>query len=96
MNEILTDAEYIKELEGMLRVMATFYQSCKETYFDKHFKTCSRANPDRRELTMVEHSEWQRFPLIQGTKLQHIVLTIAKSEKDNPEKIDAMIARFEQ
>lgn len=73
MDTALTDAEYIKELEGMLRVMARFYESCKETYFDKHLQTCSITNPDRRELTDAENSEWQRFPLVQGMKLQNIV-----------------------
>jgi septum formation inhibitor MinC len=93
-HKFLSDEEYIKELEGIACFLAGCYEKAKETYFDKHMETCSRANPDRRELTKAEQNEWQRFPMIQGTRLQQVISTIAKSEKSNPKNISGLIERF--
>lgn len=61
----------------ILVMLAKHYKDTKERYFDRHMKTCSMSNPNRRELTVFEQAEWQSFPLVQGTKLQNIVEKIA-------------------
>ena len=81
LSAVLSDAEYIQELEGLVCFLAGCYEKTKETYFDKHMETCSVANPNRRDLTESEQSEWQRFPMIQGLRLQHIISDIAKANK---------------
>ena len=90
----LSDADYIKELEGIICFLAGCYDKTKEIYFDKHMNTCSVSNPNRRDLTDAEQSEWQRFPMIQGTKLQHVISNIAKANKPNPNDVDSMMSRF--
>lgn len=67
---LLPDSEYIKELEGFICFLAVCYEKAKETYFDKHMETCSVSNSSRRDLTEAEENEWQRFPMIQGLRLQ--------------------------
>ncbi len=94
LNELMSDAEYIKELEGFVCFLAGCYELTKEVYFDKHMKTCSVSNPDRRELTESEQREWQRFPMIQGTALQHIVSDMAKENKPPPKDAQGMLRRF--
>lgn len=90
----MEDKEYIKELEGMLVFLAKCYTKSKETYFDVHLKTCSIANPDRRDLTEHEQNEVTRFPLVQGTVLQNIVDDISKANKPNPKDIKEAMLRF--
>ena len=90
----MKDEDYIKQLEGFVCFLAQCYEQSKEVYFDKHMKTCSVGNPDRRDLTEAEQSEWQRFPMIQGTRLQNIVSEIAKCDKPRPSDTNAMIKRF--
>jgi hypothetical protein len=90
----LSDAEYIQELEGFVCFLAGCYEKTKETYFDKHMETCSVANPNRRDLTEAEQSEWQRFPMIQGSILQHIVSDIVKANKPNPKDVQGLLRRF--
>lgn len=91
---VISDAEYIRELEGLVCFLSGCYEKAKNTYHDKHLETCSRANPNRRDLTECEQNEWQRFPLIQGTKLQHVILDISQSKKPTPENIDGFLKRF--
>lgn len=93
-NAIISDSDYIAELESVVCFLAGCYEKTKETYFDKHLHTCSRANPDRRDLTEVEQREWQRFPLIQGSILQGLVSEMAKSNKPNPQRIKSMVKRL--
>lgn len=90
----LSDADYIKELEGLVCFLARCYEKTKEAYFDKHMAACSVANPNRRDLTDAENSEWQRFPMIQGTKLQKVVSEIAESNKHAPKNIEGLMKRF--
>lgn len=94
LSAVLSDAEYIQELEGLVCFLAECYEKTKETYFDKHMETCSVANPNRRDLTEAEQSEWQRFPMIQGSRLQHIVSDIAKSNKPTPKDVQGLLRRF--
>ena len=94
LSAVLSDADYIQELEGLICFLAGCYEKAKETYFDKHMETCSVANPNRRDLTDAEQSEWQRFPMIQGTRLQHIVSDIAKANKPTPKDIQGLLSRF--
>jgi hypothetical protein len=94
LSAVLSDAEYIQELEGLVCFLAGCYEKTKETYFDKHMETCSVANPNRRDLTEAEKSEWQRFPMIQGSRLQHIVSDIAKSNKPTPKDVQGLLRRF--
>jgi hypothetical protein len=89
-----SDADYIKELEGLICFLAGCYEKTKETYFDKHLHTCSVANPNRRDLTDAEQSEWQRFPMIQGTRLQNIISAIAKANKPTPIDAQGLLERF--
>lgn len=80
MNEELKSAEEIQEIidsEKLLIMLARHYQDTKERYFDRHMKTVSASNTNRRELTVFEQSEWQSFPLVQGTKLQILIEKIA-------------------
>jgi hypothetical protein len=91
---VLPDADYIKELEGLICFLARCYEKTKETYFDKHLHTCSVANPDRRDLTDAEQSEWQRFPMIQGTRFQNIITAIAKANKPTPIDSQSLLERF--
>jgi hypothetical protein len=91
---VLSDADYIKELEGLICFLAGCYEKTKETYFDKHLHTCSVANPNRRDLTDAEQSEWQRFPMIQGTRLQNIISAIAKANKPIPIDAQGLLERF--
>ncbi len=91
---IISDADYIKELEGFARFLASCYEKAKETYFDKHMETSSVANPNRRDLTEAEQKEWQRFPLVQGLIVQDAVSKIAKSNKPNPIDLKQMMKRF--
>jgi hypothetical protein len=91
---VLSDADYIKELEGLICFLAGCYEKTKETYFDKHLHTCSVANPNRRDLTDAEQSEWQRFPMIQGTRLQNIISAIAKANKPTPIDAQGLLERF--
>ena len=91
---IISDVDYIKELEGLVCFLAGCYEKTKETYFDKHMETCSVANPNRRDLTESEQSEWQRFPMIQGAKLQNIISIIAKIDKPTPIDIQGLLERF--
>lgn len=94
LSPLLSDAEYIKELESAVCFLARCYEKTKEIYFDKHMNTSSVANHNRRELTDAEQSEWQRFPMIQGSRLQHIVSDIAKSNKPNPSDIQGLLRRL--
>jgi len=94
LSAVLSDTDYIKELEGIICFLAGCYDKTKEIYFDKHMNTCSASNPNRRDLTDAEQSEWQRFPMIQGTKLQHVISDIAKANKPNPNDVDSMLRRF--
>ena len=91
---ILNDAEYINELEWLVCFLARCYEKTKETYFDKHMVTCSVANQNRRDLTEAEQSEWQRFPMIQGSTLQNIVSDIAKANKPTPKDVQSLLRRF--
>ena len=74
--------------------MAQVYEKLKGTYFDAYMKTCSIDNPNRRQLTEHEQSEWQRFSLVQGGKLQNIVSHFASANKPRPNDIDATLHRF--
>ncbi len=94
LSTVLSDAEYIKELEGLVCFLAGCYEKTKETYFDKHMETCSITNPNRRDLTEAEEREWQRFPMIQGTRLQHVVSNIVKVNKPTPKDIQGLLRRF--
>jgi len=94
LSAVLSDAEYIQELEGLVCFLAGCYEKTKETYFDKHMETCSVANPNKRDLTEAEQSEWQRFPMIQGSILQHIVSDIAKANKPTPKDVQGLLRRF--
>lgn len=94
LSAVLSDAEYIQELEGLVCFLARCYEKTKETYFDRHMETCSVANPNRRDLTEAEQSEWQRFPMIQGSRLQHIVSDIAKANKPTPKDVQGLLRRF--
>jgi len=94
LSAVLSDAEYIKELEGLVCFLAGCYEKTKETYFDKHMYTCSVTNPNRRNLSEAEQSEWQRFPMIQGSILQHIVSDIAKANKPTPKDVQGLLRRF--
>lgn len=94
LSAVLSDAEYIQELERLVCFLAGSYEKTKETYFDKHMETCSVANPNRRDLTEAEQSEWQRFPMIQGSRLQHIVSDIAKENKGTPKDVQGLLRRF--
>ena len=78
---VLSQEDYIKQLEGLVCALANCYEKCKETYFDKHLNTASRANENRRDLTEQEQSEINRFPLIQGTANQFAVEKMSKSNK---------------
>lgn len=91
---VLSDADYIQELEGLVCFLAGCYEKAKETYFDNHMATCSVANPNRRDLTEAEQNEWQRFPMIQGSILQHIVSDIAKANKPEPKDIQGLLRRL--
>jgi len=88
------DEAYIKELEGLVCFLAKCYQRTKQTYFADHMYTCSTLNPDRRDLTKAEQSEWTRFPLIQGMSLQNTVKEFAESDKPNPVDLDNTKERF--
>ena len=92
---LLSDADYIKELEGLVCFLAGCYGKAKETYFDKHMNTCSVENPNRRDLADAEKSELLRFPLIQGIALQHTISDIAKSNKPTPSDIQGLLRRIE-
>jgi hypothetical protein len=94
LSAVLSDAKYIQELEGLVCFLAGCYEKTKETYFDKHMETCSVANPNRRDLTEAEQSEWQRFPMIQGSRLQHIVSDIAKANKPTSKDVQGLLRRF--
>ena len=94
LSAVLSDADYIKELEGIICFLAGCYDKTKEIYFDKHMNTCSVSNPNRRDLTDAEQSEWQRFPMIQGMKLQHVISDIAKANKPKPNDVDGVLRRF--
>ncbi len=91
---VLDDQTYINELEGIVCFLAQTYEKLKDTYFDAHMKTCSIDNPNRRDLTDAEQSEWQRFSLIQGGKLQNIISHFAKTNKPRPTDIDKALERF--
>lgn len=91
---VLDDQAYINELEGLVCFLAQVYEKLKDTYFDAHMKTCSIDNPNRRDLTDAEQSEWQRFSLIQGGKLQNIISHFAKTNKPRPTDIDKALERF--
>lgn len=93
-SNIISDSDYIKELESVVCFLAKCYEKAKNTYFDTHLETCSLSNPNRRDLSESEMSEWQRFPLIQGSRLQDMVSDFAKSEKPNPNNIHGMFERF--
>ena len=67
------------DFKSILVMLAKHYIDCKERYFDRHMKTVSVSNPNRRELTVFEQSEWMSFPLIQGTKLQDVVKNISEN-----------------
>ena len=90
----MEDGEYIKDLEGLVLFLAKNYEATKEMYFDSHLKTCSVSNPNRRDLTDDEQREWQRFPLIQGSRLQSIISQIAKTNKPMPKNITETVNRF--
>jgi len=94
LSAVLSDAEYIQELEGLVCFLAGCYEKTKEIYFDKHMETCSVANPNRRDLTEAEQSEWQRFPMIQGSRLQHIISDIAKANKPTVKDAKGLLRRF--
>jgi hypothetical protein len=94
LSAVLSDADYIKELEGLVCFLAGCYQKTLEVYHETHLKTCSVANPERRELTACEESEYRRFPLIQGFILQRIVSDISKANKPTPKNIQALVSRF--
>lgn len=94
LSAVLSDADYIKELEGLVCFLSTCYEKTLEVYHDTHLKTCSVANPERRELTDCEKSEYRRFPLIQGFRLQRIVSDISKANKPTPKNIQALVSRF--
>ena len=94
LSAVLSDADYIKELEGLVCFLAACYEKTLEVYHDTHLKTCSVANPERRELTDCEKSEYRRFPLIQGFRLQRIVSDISKANKPTPKNIQALVNRF--
>lgn len=94
LSAVLSNAEYIRELEGLVCFLAGCYEKTKEIYFDKHMETCSVANPNRRDLTEAEQSEWQRFPMIQGSRLQHIISDIAKANKPTPKDAQGLLRRF--
>jgi hypothetical protein len=94
LSAVLSDAEYIQELEGLVCFLARCYEKTLEVYHDTHLKTCSVANPERRELTDCEKSEYRRFPLIQGFRLQRIISDISKANKPNPINIQALVSRF--
>ena len=85
---------YTLELEGLLCFIAGCYEKAKETYFDKHMETCSVSNLSRRELTDAEQSEWQRFPMVQGTVLQNAVSKISVSKKTAPIDLKRFMDRF--
>ena len=91
---VLDDQAYINELEGLVCFLAQTYEKLKDTYFDAHMETCSIMNPNRRDLTENEQKEWQRFTLIQGSKLQNIVRHFAETNKPRPNDIDKALTRF--
>ena len=93
---VLDDQTYINELEGIVCFLAQTYEKLKDTYFDSHMKTCDITNPNRRNLTEAEHKEWQRFTLIQGSKLQNIVRHFAETNKPRPNHIDKALERFKE
>jgi len=90
----LSDAEYIKELEGITCFLAGCYEKAKETYVDRHLNTCSASNPGRRELSDSELDELSRFPMIQGSRLQAMVKNIASANKPVPTNIESVFNRF--
>lgn len=92
----MKDEDYIKELEGLICFLAGCYEVNKITYFDQHLKTCSVSNPNRRELTDAEKSEYMRFPLIQGSRLQNIVYNLYETKKPMPKKLEETLKRYNQ
>ena len=85
---------YIEQLEGIVCFLAGCYEKAKETYFDTHMKVCSNSNPERRELTECEQKEWQKFPIIQGTRIKTIVSEISKLNIPPPDNIEDFFTKF--
>lgn len=94
LEKTISDSEYIKDLEGLVCFLAGCYEEAKKIYFDAHMNTSSVSNPNRRDLTEAEQSEWQRFPMIQGSVLQNIVSKIVESKKQPPINIQGLLKRF--
>ena len=91
---MISDKEYIEDLEGIINILAKSYETNADTFFYQHLKTCSNSNPNRRDLTKCEESEISRFSLFEG-RLQNIIKKFAKKDKGNPKNIEETVKRYE-
>ena len=86
----MTDKEYVEDLEGLVHFLAEIYEKVSQTYLYENLKTASK-----RKLTKAEQSEINRFPLIQGHKLQRIVRELAQKEKPNPKNLEQTLVIYQ-
>ncbi len=78
---------YIRHLEHLVFFLAACYQKNEYVFRSKHLETCASDNPERRELTEQEWSEFNRFATVQGFRNRKSIKTLSEYwEKDDPIK----------
>lgn len=82
----MSDQEYIKGLEYLVKSFANAYQVNFEKFYWENFKTCSITNPNRRELTELEKTIIMRFTTYQGS-FRKKVKQIANLKIEQPENL---------
>lgn len=89
----MTDENYIKGLEFLVKSLAHCYQVNFERFYWENFKTCDYTNPERRELTELENTIIMKFTTYQG-RFKDQVKQIANLKIDQPEGIDEVVKRL--
>ena len=89
----MSDKEYIKGLEYLVNSFANVYQVNFEKFYWENFKTCDYTNPNRRDLTPLEHEIIMKFTTYQG-RFRRKVKEIANLNIQQPEKMNDVLERL--
>lgn len=89
----MTDKEYIKGLEYLVSSLAGAYQVNFDKFYWERFKVCSTANPNRRELTELEHEIIMSFAAYQG-RFRNKVKLMSELKIKQPDSMNDVIKRL--